>query len=166
MQPFDPLADLRGAVVHIARDRCASQPWLLEDAVQEGMIAAWEAWQHRPGNRDYAIGAARNNIKAIAMGTRSMTGSSRQGRAMEQTPAQWDPDLDDSRAMSYDDVEAEMAYHRREIAAVISELTERQRRVVADIAFGVPLTRTQSGEWSGRLRPRLAEKLSHLRETK
>lgn len=151
----------------VANDRARSQPNLIDDAAQEGMVGWFEAWQHRPGNLAYCKAAAYNRIVGFLTGHASPTGApSRQGRRQaDERMLSGDDRIEDFES-KYEEIEAEMAYHRREIATVIAELTERQRRVVSDIAFGVPLSSTQRGEWSGRLRPRLAEKLAHLRETK
>lgn len=149
----------------VANDRARSQPNLIDDAAQEGMIGFWTAWQHRPGNLSYAKAAAYNRIVGLLTGHASPTGApSRQGRRQADEQVLSGDDRIEDFESRYEEVEAEMAYHRREIAEAITGLTERQRKVVADIAFGVPLSSTGRGEWSGRLRPRLAEKLSHLRE--
>jgi hypothetical protein len=167
------LEDLYTRIDRLAQAKTYTQPWLTEDAAQEGKIAAWEAWQHRPGNEAYAMRAAAFGVLGIATGTRSMTGSSRQGRPMERlVPASTftaeHEDGDEKRSIIDRPVPAttpDLAYHRREIAAVVSALTPRQQAVVRAVACDELLTPSQRGEWSGRLRPRMAEELAHLRES-
>lgn len=147
----------------VAADRTYSCPHLTEDAAQEGMIGWWEAWQHRPGNLAYAKAAARNRIVALVTGHGHPYGApSRQGRRQVDEfypPAETSLDDYDRRRI---EIDAEMAYHRAEIAAVVRELTPRQRKIVAGVALDEVLTPSQRGEWSGRLRPRLAQRLAHL----
>lgn len=155
--------ELENIITRMAWERTLSQPWLFEDARQEGRIAAWEAWQKNPGNLKYARGAARNNIKSVAMGLMNMTGSKNQGqRSVVTEPTD---EIPEPRSLG----EAEMspgdwAACSKDIAAEISQLTPRQQSVVLLVATDQPMNSPQRGEWHGRLKPRLAERLAHLRE--
>lgn len=154
-------AQLRAWIYKVAYDRTRSQPWNIEDAAQEGMIAAWEAWQHRPGDTGYAHGAAKNAIIGFSTGHKKPYGHVGHRGWQEASLIPVDPVyLPEKPACDHP---SDLAYHRREIAVVVSELTFRQREIVHCVAFGLPRTASQGGEWYGRLRPRLAERLDHLR---
>lgn len=148
----------------IANGICLSKPWLFDDAVQEGLIAYWEAWQHRPGEKHYCFGAARLRMKGfVGRGDHAFGAPSHQGRELvTEYRVPEDASIEDYET-NFLEIEAELAYHRSEIAKVVGELTARQQQVVFNVAFDKPMTSSQRGEWSGRLRPRLAEELDHLR---
>lgn len=148
----------------IANGICLSKPWMFDDAVQEGLIAYWEAWQHQPGNKGYCFGAARLRMKGfVGRGDHAFGAPSRQGKQQvtEQRVA-GDASIEDYES-NYAEIEAELAYHRVEIAKVVSQLTTRQQQVIFKVAFDQAMNSSQRGEWSGRLRPRLEEELGHLR---
>lgn len=154
---------LRGWVHAVAYDRTRSQPHMLEDAFQEGLIAAWEAWQHRPGNSEYAKGAARNAIIGYATGHRKPYGHAghrgwQEAKTVDIPPADVPEPSVPPRA-------SDLAYHRREIRTAMADFTPRQMRVAGKVAFGIPLTSAggERSEWYMRLKPRLADRLSHLR---
>lgn len=68
------LSRLRGLVEVMAAERTKESPDLFDDAVQEGMIAAWEASEARPDAPSaYLHGAARNGVRNVVSG-RCLTG--------------------------------------------------------------------------------------------
>src|SRR5689334_16557993 len=68
------IQDIRPLVEIIAAERTSSTPHLFDDAVQEGLIAAWRATEARPdAPRSYVVGAARNGVRSVVRG-RSFTG--------------------------------------------------------------------------------------------
>lgn len=68
------LPRLRGLVEVMAAERTKEAPHLFEDAVQEGMIAAWEASEARPdAPAAYVHGAARKGVLTVVSG-RPLTG--------------------------------------------------------------------------------------------
>ena len=75
------LERLRPLVEIMAAERTRDAPHLFEDAVQEGLIAAWSASEAHPEKKPaYYRTAARNGVTSVLRG-RSMTGAaSRQGR--------------------------------------------------------------------------------------
>lgn len=155
-------APLRAWIYKVAYDRTLSQPSLREDCVQEGLIAAWEAWQHRPGHTEYAKAAARNAIIALATGHKKPFGHVGHRGWQEAPMVSYAPmELPEHPHMEQPN---DLAYHRREIADVVLGLTRHQREIVHCVAFGLPLTPSGSGEWHGRLRPRLRQRLAHLQE--
>ena|ERR1700749_1079216 len=148
-----------------ARGMTMSKPWLTEDACQEGLIAFWEAWQHQPGNGGYCLAAAKLRMLGfVSRGDHAFGAPSHQGR--KQVDEFYLPE--DSRLEDYETrferIEAELAHTRLEIAKAVRELTPRQQRVVYAVAFDQVMTSSQRGEWSARLRPRLQQKLAHLKE--
>ena len=73
------LAALRPLVEIIAAERTTSRPELFDDAVQEGLIAAWQALEARPdAPAAYVTGAARNGVRSALRGR--ITGGGHQGR--------------------------------------------------------------------------------------
>jgi DNA-directed RNA polymerase specialized sigma24 family protein len=147
-----------------ARSRTQSRPQLRDDATQEGLIGWWEASQARPGDAGYAYGAARKRMVGFLTGhSRPYGAPPRQGRRqVDEFPlTEGVADVVPCPARQVED--AAIAYHRPEIREALARLTPRQRLIVEKVALGEPLTSTQRGEWSGRLRPRLAEELAHLR---
>lgn len=89
------LTTLRPLIHIIAAERTHTRPDLFDDAVQEGLISAWQASVKNPdAPRQYLTAAARNGVTHVLQG-RSMTGApSRQGRR--------EP-LDDSSSLTFDD---------------------------------------------------------------
>lgn len=146
----------------VATDKTLSRPWMRDDATQEGMIAAWEAWQHRPGDLGYAQGAAKKAIVGYVTGHRKSFGHAGRRGWQETGVISTDPVLIPVTPSS--PVTPDLAYHRRDIAAAVSPMTDRQKQVVFKVAFDQPMSASQRGEWSGRLRPRLASELAHLRD--
>lgn len=68
------LATLRPLVEIMAAERLHDSPDLFDDAVQEGLIAAWEASVARPdAPAQYVAGAARNGVRSVVCG-RPFTG--------------------------------------------------------------------------------------------
>jgi DNA-directed RNA polymerase specialized sigma24 family protein len=76
------LASLRPLVEIIAAERTRSRPDLFEDAVQEGLVAAWQATEGRDlaDPRVYATAAARRRISGFLSGRSAFGAPSRQGR--------------------------------------------------------------------------------------
>lgn len=155
-------AQLRAWIYAVANDRTRTQPSNTEDAAQEGMIAAWEAWQHRPGDTGYAMGAARHAIIGYATGHQKSFGHVGH-RGWQETVRVYTAPVDLPEPV-VPDRPSDLAYHRAEIKAAMGDFTPRQRQVVYQVALGVPLTANgYRTEWHSRLRPRLADRLAHLR---
>ena len=140
-----------------------SKPWIMDDAFQEGQIAFWEAWQHQPGNIGYCLGAAKLRMLGfVSRGDRAFGAPSHQGRKqVEEFYPPEEMSVQDYETR-FEQVEDELAHTRIEIAKVVRELTPRQQKVVYAVAFDKVMTSSQRGEWSGRLRPKLQERLQHL----
>lgn len=158
-------ADLR-AVRAEARRRTASKPGMFDDALQEGLVGWWQASEKRPAEPAYAFGGARQRIIGFVTAHAAPFGApSRQGRRqVDERLLAEDETLEGVSAPVLATDDAAIAYHRPEIRRAIEALTPRQRAIVEKVALGVPLTSSQRGEWSGRLRPRLAVELAHLKE--
>lgn len=158
------LDDLR-AVQAAARRATASRPGMFDDALQEGLVGWWQAETRRPGDHAYAYGAARQRVLGFVTDHAAPFGApSRQGRRQVESVLLRDPVSVERRCEARPVEDYAAAYHRPDIRAAVEQLTPRQREVVRKVAFGEPLTSSQRGEWSGRLRPRLAEELAHLKE--
>lgn len=69
------LATLKPLVEIMAAERTTKSPHLFEDAVQEGLISAWQAREQRPGKPEtYYRAAARNGVTSVVRG-RPFTGA-------------------------------------------------------------------------------------------
>lgn len=120
------LEDLLPLIEIMARERTRSRPNDYDDAVQEGLIAAWTALEKNPGQSDqYYAGAARMGIVGFVTdehrptGAPSRRGGGRKTGEMEFVPiADWDSALPEVQT----DIDARTAVRRR--------LAEKERQIV------------------------------------
>lgn len=97
------IEDILSTAEEAARGRTASRPDDYDDAVQEGMIAAWTALERHPDKSDnYYRSAARRGILGFVTDEHRPTGApSRRGGGRKQNDveitgiADWDAPLDD-----------------------------------------------------------------------
>lgn len=111
-----------------------------DDAVQEGLIAAWKAFEeNEPGVRiAYAIQTAKYRIREMALkhNTKPTGGSEKRRYEPVAEPLSGTDDKDGGEFtpevfIDHDALEGvEMAYHYGEIQEAISRLTPRQRQYV------------------------------------
>lgn len=142
-----------------------SCPELTQDCYQEGCIAFWTAWQSRPGNVAYCLGASRLRIQGIIRGDRTFGAPPHQGR--QQVPINLLSGDDTLEAYAHAVEETtpivdDVNYACDEIMSVVESLTDSQQKIVKSISFGELLTDSQRGVWNGRLRPRMRHSLAHL----
>lgn len=142
-----------------------------DDYVQEVMVAMWRAEATydpaRGAKPTWLIRAAENRFKNLAFGKGqpvSAVKSSRQRRVGEthweslSQPAQeeYEPACEISEYVI-------MAYHRGEVAQALGDLSPGQRQAAHRIMMDQHMTGADRAHWS-RARPKLAAKLTHLRE--
>lgn len=165
------LEDLLPLVQLVAQDRTGSHPSDFDDAVQEGLIAAWTAMERHPGQSDaYYRTAARKGILNVAMG-RSATGSKK--RKGVPTVSGADPIFDGEgnliiQPLIEDNVEsAELGG----IDAMLSGMPEIDQKIAIGVALGLSLAEVAEvlgstrdavrGRWRRKTVPTLQNRLRH-----
>ena len=161
---------LRPLVEIIAAERTTTAPHLFDDAVQEGLIAAWKAENARPdAPRSYVVGAARNGVRSVLRG-RPMTGQ--EGHRGWQDASDYTDEVDEAskvKATSADHDSAELS----QVWGAVRRLESTEAHIATMRAYGYdwkqigPRVGLQ-GEAARRrfvhhIAPRLASELAHLR---
>lgn len=157
----------------MANERTQSKPDLFDDAVQEGMIAAWRAEQGRPGmSGTYYRGAARNGVLNVAMG-RPFTGqATRRGWQDAHNSSSPTGDTYPVEPMSTSAADAMAAIEAGDDVRQAVAKLEPELREVAYLHFWEDLTYAQIGKrlgkkagtiswlWSRKIAPALRESLA------
>lgn len=164
------LYELRPLVEIIAAERTTSTPHLFDDAVQEGLIAAWRARQSRPdAPHGYVVGAARNGVRSVLRG-RPMTGQTGHRGWMDAGDYTEEvteiPKVNDSGAWQ---TSAELP----EVWGAVCALEPREAHIAALKAYGFDWRQigprvglhheAARRKFINHIAPRLAQELSHLR---
>jgi RNA polymerase sigma factor (sigma-70 family) len=173
-------ARLRGLVEIMAAERTRDHPELFDDAVQEGMIAAWRAHEAR-GDRSpaYYHAAARHGVLSVLRGRHSFGHEGRRGwqDAHDSSVPLVVRSEDGEESMVADpeaiwaQEEVESGPRFAEIRRAVAELDPEDRAIVfgrywldvgyAELAdsLGRPAG-TLSRRWSEKIRPLLAERIA------
>lgn len=139
------IEDILSTAEEAARGRTASRPDDYDDAVQEGMIAAWTALERHPDKSDnYYLSAARRGILGFVTDEHRPTGApSRRGGGRKQNDvevtglADWDAPLVEPSEPDYG------------VRQVIASLPEGDREIVF-MKFWLDMTFRQMGEVLGK----------------
>lgn len=162
------IEDIYNTAREAARDRTKSRPADYDDAVQEGIIAAWTAQQRHPDKTDnYYRSAARLGVLGYVTdehrptGAPNRRGGGRKQKDIEMVPiVGWDaplnypwPDVDVTRAMaSLDEEEREIAFMKFWLDMTWDQIAEHLGKHRATV-----FTR-----WQKHIAPKLRETLSEL----
>lgn len=144
----------------IAKERTRSWPDKHDDAVQEGMIAAWQVLQKRPdAPRSYVVGAIRNRVTASSMGRASFGKPPMRGR--QQVDAML---LDDLSSVDEDTVDPWQAVDTAMDVQAAMELWSSEQRKLAFLVFYQDMTLAEASAWLGKA-PQWAEReMRYIRE--
>lgn len=161
------LEDLLPHIESTARYRTGSHPADFDDAVQEGLIAAWVAQEKNPGRSDaYYLGAARRAILGFVTDEHRPTGApTRRGGGRKKGDMQVIPLAD------WDSATPEPELDLDALGVVRRRLAEKERQIVfmriwEDMTFkqiGERLGRKESSmaqHWKTHIAPRLRGALS------
>lgn len=166
----------------VARERTREQPYLYDDARQEGLIRAWTVLTERPdAPREYVVAAAKRGVGDVVRGRPAFGAASHRGRQDAHDLAGplvrlvdgggeelvIDPE-DPSAQDAYDaaDVAGLVRRSVAELADPIDRLMVYERfwgdRLYADIGKDVGLTKQAlERRWANHVRPALRERLQH-----
>lgn len=129
------LAEIDPLLCLIARERCAAQTWLVDDAIQEARIRAWTRLEegHSIG---IAVYAAKQAVLDVVLGRR-MTGSKQAGVPITRTvPLTLEGPSGDEFTLEPADPAAEAAFaevdadENATLAAILRPLSDGQRSAV------------------------------------
>jgi DNA-directed RNA polymerase specialized sigma24 family protein len=133
-----------------------------EDALQEGLIAAWEAELKNPGQQvGYYARVAKNGARSYLLGKKT-TGRNAQGKKSLATGIPYERDTLAEMGGTYDDDVAQ----RMDIEAALDMLTDSEYQYVL-LRFYDGYTHTEAAKYSGvsytawatRIKGRLANQL-------
>lgn len=163
------LEDILSTAEEAARGRTASRPDDYDDAVQEGMIAAWTALERHPDKSDnYYRSAARRGILGFVTDEHRPTGApSRRGGGRKQN------DVEITGIAGWDAPIIEPGEPDYAVREIVAELDESDREIVF-MKFWLDMTWDQIAEavgkhrstihrrWERHIAPSLVEGLSEL----
>lgn len=139
------IEDILSTAEEAARGRTASRPDDYDDAVQEGMIAAWTAMERHPDKADnYYRSAARRGILGFATDEHRPTGApSRRGGGRKQN------DVEMTEIGDWDAPLPEVDLPDDRVRQAVAALDESDREIVF-MKIWLDMTWRQIGERLGR----------------
>lgn len=163
------LAELRPLVEIMAAERTTSTPHLFDDAVQEGLIAAWKARKARPdAPNSYVVGAARNGVRSVVRGRPGTGQTGHRGVTDASTLTEHDAYIPEHGTPDTYSVElGEVWGAVKRLPPIDSSIATLRaysyewREVASIVGMGSEATRRR---FVNHIAPRLAAELGHLRE--